>query len=132
MWLSHHWPDEYDRCVRVGGKLVCRRCIVLYPLSLVTAVVAGFFGWPESWDPWLLWLLPLPAVVEFVAEQLRLVRHSPRRLVAVTVPLAIACGRMYVLYLEDQRDELVWSIVSTYLLVCVCAFFIRAFTRRRV
>ena len=130
MWLSHHWPDEYDRCVRVGGRLVCRRCLVLYPLSLVTAVLIGLIGWPEDLDPWLLWLLPLPAVVEFVAEQFKLVRHSPTRLVAVTVPLAIACGRMYVRYLDDQRDELVWSVVATYGLICVGAFFVRSFTRR--
>lgn len=130
MWLSHHWPDEHDRCVRVGDKLVCRRCLVLYPLSLVAALFAGLVWWPEDADGWLLWLLPLPAVVEFVAEQLRLVRHSPRRLVAVTIPLAIACGRMYVLYLDDQRDELVWGVAATYGLICVGAWFIRAFTRR--
>ena len=52
--------------------------------------------------------------------------------IAVTIPLAIACGRMYVRYLEDQRDELVWSVVATYLLVCVSAFFVRAFTRRSI
>lgn len=129
MWLSHHWPDEYDRCVRVRGRLVCRRCLVLYPTSLVAALVAGLVWWPESLDGWLLWVLPLPAVVDFVAEQLRLVRHSPTRLVALTIPLALACGRLYVRYLEDQRDDLVWSVAATYLLVCVVAFFLRAFRR---
>ncbi|HET6663331.1 MAG TPA: hypothetical protein VFG94_03700, partial [Acidimicrobiales bacterium] len=39
--LSHHWPDEYDRCVTVGGRKVCRRCLVLYPTALVSAVVLG-------------------------------------------------------------------------------------------
>ena len=132
MWLSHHWPDEYDRCVVVAGRHVCRRCLVLYPLSLAVALfVAHVASWPERLDPWFLWLLPLPAVVEFVAEQLRLVRHSPRRLVLLTVPLAIACGRLYVRYLEEQRDDLVWSVVVTYGGICIVAGFARAFRPRR-
>jgi hypothetical protein len=133
LWLSHHWPDEYDRCTRVAGRLVCRRCLVLYPVSLVSALVLGLVAsWPERLDPWFLWLLPLPAVLEFVAEQLRLVQHSPRRLVVLTVPLAVACGRLYVRYLDNRGDELVWSVVATYALVCVGAFFLRTFTRRTI
>ena len=69
-------------------------------------------------------------MLEFVAEQLRLVQHSPRRLVVLTVPLAVACGRMYVRYLDDQRDELVWSVAATYGLVCAGSYFLRAFSRR--
>ena len=132
MWLSHHWPDEYDRCVVVGGRHVCRRCLVLYPLSLVAALfVAHVASWPERLDPWFLWLLPLPSVLEFVAEQLRLVHHSPRRLVLLTVPLAVACGRLYVRYLDDTRDDLVWSVVLAYGGACVVAGFVRAFRPRR-
>lgn len=33
-WLSHHHDDEADRCVRVGGVHVCRRCLAMF---------AGFF-----------------------------------------------------------------------------------------
>ena len=40
MWLSHHWPSDYDRCAVVAGRHVCRRCLVLYPLALVAAVPA--------------------------------------------------------------------------------------------
>ena len=132
MWLSHHWPDEYDRCVDVGGRLVCRRCLVLYPTSLVAAVVfAHVASWPERLDPWFLWLLPLPSVLEFVAEQLRFVRHSPRRLLLLTIPLAVACGRLYVLYLRDLRNDLVWSVVLTYGGICLVSWFVRAFRPRR-
>jgi hypothetical protein len=128
LWLSHHWPDEYDRCVTLGGRRVCRRCLVLYPVSFVSALVLGLVAsWPERLDRWFLWLLPLPAVVEFVAEQLVLVRHRPGRMVALTVLLGIACGRLYVRYLDDQRDDLLWQVAVTYLLVCVGAWMLRAF-----
>ena len=132
MWLSHHWPDEYDRCVVVGNRHVCRRCLVLYPTSLVAALVlAHVAAWPSRLDPWFVWLLPVPSVVEFVAEQLRLVRHSPRRLVLLTIPLAAACGSLYVRYLRDQRDDLVWNVVVVYGGACLLAGFARAFRPRR-
>ena len=132
MWLSHHWPDEYDRCAVVGGRHVCRRCLVLYPASLVAAVVlAHVVAWPERLDEWFVWLLPLPSVLEFVAEQLRLVQHSPRRQVLLTFPLAVACGCLYVRYLRDHSDSLVWSVVLTYGGLCLLSWFVRAFRPRR-
>ena len=132
MWLSHHFADEYDRCIVVRGKRVCRRCAVLYPLALVSAVVLGVGAkWPDRLDPWFLWLLPLPAVIEFVGEQLRLVRHSPRRLVALTIPLAVACGGLYGRYLDEPGDDLVWNIVLAYGGACLTAGLLRAFLPRR-
>ena len=35
IWLSHHYPEQYDRCVLVGRKHICRRCMALYPLSFL-------------------------------------------------------------------------------------------------
>ncbi|MBI2710046.1 MAG: hypothetical protein HYX34_10170 [Actinobacteria bacterium] len=128
IWLSHHWPDEYDRCVRLRGRWVCRRCAVLYPVSLVAAVVIGAgLRWPARLDPWFLWLLPLPAVVEFIAEHLRLVRHAPTRLVVLTIPLAVATGRMYVRYLDRPGDRLVWTVVLAYGGACLVAGLLKSF-----
>ena len=80
LWLSHHWPDDYDRCVVVGGRHVCRRCLVLYPLALavalVTVAVGGGFG-PLGTAG--LVLLPLAAVVELWAEGLGTLRNRVGR-----------------------------------------------------
>lgn len=120
MWLSHHWVEDHERCISVRGRMACRRCAVLYPTALLVIVVFGLWlPWPHRFDPWLLWLLPLPAVVELAGEHLGFLRHHPGRLVAVTVPLGIACGRLYVRYLDDVTDGLVLSVVGTYLGLCV-------------
>jgi hypothetical protein len=127
LWLSHHRADEYDRCVLLGGRHVCRRCIVLYPTAIVVGVVLGIAGpWPTELDPWLLWLLPLPSVIEFVLEHRGVIEHSPTRLVAFTIPLAIACARLYQLYLDDAGNDLVWSVVGLYGGICVMAAVFRA------
>jgi hypothetical protein len=128
MWLSHHWPSEYDRCVRMGGKHVCRRCLVLYPMAAAAAALAaGGLTWPSRLDVWFCWLLPLPAVLEFCGEHLGWFRYAFRRQVVLTFALAIACGKLYERYLHHTRDRLTWSIVITYGGICLVAALVRAF-----
>ena len=121
MWLSHHWPDGYHRCAVVAGRHVCRRCLFMYPIAAV-AVVAGIGPWwPRDLDPVLIPLLPLPAVVEFVLDNLGLVRYSPVRQAALTAVGALAAGAGYVRYLDDLGDPVVWTTVVVYGLVCAAA-----------
>ena len=63
LWLSHHDPGAYDRCVVVAGRHVCRRCLVLYPLAFVVLVVAQGSGWSGPTEALALVALPLPAVL---------------------------------------------------------------------
>ena len=122
LWLSHHYPDDYDRCAVVARRHVCRRCLVLYPLAAV-AMAVGLVGspWPDRWDVVLLAVLPLPAVVEFVGEHLGWLTYRPRRQVAVTVPLGLALGIGLARYLGDQGDLAFWAMVLGYGGVCVLA-----------
>jgi hypothetical protein len=131
LWLSHHWPHEYDRCIEVRGRMVCRRCAVLYPVGLLTAAVLGAAGADADTVPaWLLWLLPVPAVAEWTAEHLGWARPSPVRLVAVTVLLALACGALYVRYLDDHTDATVFGVFGVYGTWCVLVAVIGARRRR--
>jgi hypothetical protein len=113
LWLSHHAPDQYDRCLRVGGSQLCRRCAVLYPVALLTTAVS-LAAWPSEIDPWLLVLGPLPAVIEWWLEHLGRITYVPARQVALTVPLGVALGRGFARYFEDPLDPLFWAIVIVY------------------
>jgi hypothetical protein len=131
MWLSHHWPDGYDRCAVVAGRHVCRRCLVLYPVALVAgiAISAGSW-WPHELDAWALWLLPLPGVIEFALDNLGRIAYSPRRQVVLSAMGAVAAGIGYVRYLDDTFDPLVWSVVAVYTTVCVVAAIRGGMARR--
>jgi len=132
MYLAHHWPEEYERCAVVGGMHVCRRCLVLYPLAIVTALaVSTGSWWPHHLDAWALWLLLFAGTVEFVADNLRLVRYSAVRQAALSAPGSVAAGIGYVRYLHDTTDPLVWSVVAAYATACVAAVVVRAVLRRR-
>ena len=86
---------------------------------LLTLMVAAGLGswWPSDADPVLLVLLPLPGTVEFVLESFGLLRYSSTRQLALTVPIAIAIGRLLARYLDDQGDALFWWVVCGYALV---------------
>lgn len=117
LWLSHHWPEDYDRCVRIGRSHVCRRCLVLYPIAFVGMLVLRG-SWPPAADVVVVAILPLPAVIELVLEQAGVLRYRAARQVVVTVPLAVGLGRGFARYLDDQADLLFWGVALGYSAVC--------------
>lgn len=121
MWLAHHYPEDYDRCVVIGRSHVCRRCLALYPLAFVVLGVALAVQPGRAVAIGALALLSLPAVVELVLEQLGVIGYSPRRQVAVTLPLAVGLGAGFAAYLDDQLDPAFWGIVVLYTAICVVA-----------
>lgn len=122
MWLSHHWPDHYDRCAVVAGRHVCRRCLFMYPVAVVAALWAAIGPWwPQDLDVVLIPLLPLPAVVDFVVDNLGLVRYSARRQAALSAVGAVAAGAGYLRYLDRPGDPVVWATVLVYGAVCLAS-----------
>ncbi len=120
LWLSHHYPNEYDRCAVVAGRHVCRRCLVFYPVCFAfTALALAGIRWPVQLDAWLLWLLPVPVVLEWWLEHLGWASYSAARNVALTLICAPAVGVGLARYLEDPGDGLFWWVVATYAVVCL-------------
>ena len=131
MFLSHHWPSRYDRCMVIGGRHVCRRCAVLYPVAVVIAIAAGYgLHWPTRLDPWVFWLLPLPGVIEFVLDAMGAVRYSPSRQIIVSAMLAVAYGKLLWRYSHHPTDPLVWAVVIVDTSICLAASLL-AITLRR-
>jgi hypothetical protein len=129
MWLAHHYPEDYDRCVRIGRSHVCRRCLALYPLAFVVMGVCLAIDPGRGVEIAALALLSLPAVVELVLEQLGVLRYSPRRQVGVTLALAVGLGAGLAAYLDDQLDAAFWAVVIAYSAICLGAVIVG---RRRV
>ncbi|MCC6436937.1 MAG: hypothetical protein IT196_18035 [Acidimicrobiales bacterium] len=114
---AHHPEGERHRCAVVRGRPVCRRCLVLYPLLLavLTAAAAGLLaavptGARNAW----LWLLPLPAALEYSAEAFGLVRYEARRQVAVTVLQAMGGGAGFAWELLEPGTVTFWQAVLLY------------------
>lgn len=120
LWLSHHYPHEYDRCIQVGDRHICRRCSVFYPaaFAVMFAALVGL-RWPGTWDPWLLWLLPVPVVTEWTLEHLGVIRYSASRNTTLTLICAPAVGVGLARYMAAPADTLFWTVVASYAVICV-------------
>lgn len=127
MWISHHFPEDYDRCVVIGRSHVCRRCLVIYPIAFVVMAVllaTGAAAGPTMRI--LLVVLPLPAVVEFVLEHLGACSYSPARQVTVSVGLGLGLGVGFATYLRHPSDLWFWGVVVLYTAVCLASVLIGA------
>ena len=127
IWLSHHQPAEYDRCVVIRGRHVCHRCLLIWPVVYVVmfAALAGI-RWPRALDWPLLILLPVPAAVEFVLEHFHQIPYNRSLQTKVTIPMAIALGVGFERYLRDQNDSLFWGCTIIYSAIYVAAAYIGA------
>lgn len=131
MFLSHHWPSRYDRCVQISGRHICRRCIILYPVAVLVAFATGAgLSWPTRYDPWVFWLLPLPGVIEFMLDALGAVGHRPIRQIVVSAMLAVAYGKILWRYSHHPGDGLVWAVVITDTSLCLFSVLVAAALRR--
>jgi hypothetical protein len=120
MWLSHHWPEEYDRCVTLAGRHVCRRCLWFYPVCFATTLLSlAGLHWPVGADPWILWLASVPVVIEWWAEHRDWIAYSSRRQIVTSVLVAPAVGRGLARYLAHPGDHLWWAVVLTYAAICL-------------
>ncbi len=125
LWLSHHYPEDYDRCVRVGKTHLCRRCMALYPVA-VAVMLAGLLAGPGfSNEGWVaaatLLVLPLPAVGELVLEHLGVLSYKPARQVGTTLLAGAGLGLGFARYLRHPSDLLFWGVVATYGGICLAA-----------
>lgn len=124
--LSHHQPDQFDRCIQVGKAHICRRCSVLYPVAFaIMALSLSGYIWSGSLDPILLFVLPIPVTVEFVLEHLGVLSYRKIRQIATTLIAAPALGHGLARYLEAPKDRLFWQMVLVFGGICGVSVLVR-------
>ena len=122
LWYSHHHVEQYDRCVQIGKRHVCRRCVVLYPLVLLSTAALMALG--VSIVPILvlgMWILPLPMTLDWIAEYLGQVRYSPSRQILLTALAAPALGCAFALHLQQAFSPVALAPMTLYVLLCCAA-----------
>ncbi len=113
-WLfAHHPPSERDRCFQFRGIRFCRRCTVLYPFTVLVLILQfTSLRFSPFVRPWIF-LSALPATLEFMLERLDLIAYSPRRVLGVTMLLAVALGTGFAEYLRNPFSLPFWAMVFT-------------------
>jgi hypothetical protein len=117
LFLAHHWPEHYsERCFRLAGVPLCRRCSALYPLGFLIAFTTaiGYGPWPNGWDPAAIWMLCLPASLAFVGEMLGWFRYSVRWQVGTTLVAAMAFGKALGYELIERWSSEFWGPIAIF------------------
>lgn len=86
VWLSHHSEHEADRCLRVRGVHVCRRCAAMF-VGFIPAVALLLSPWRhglQAGDLGLVLALTIVAGIEFAQVATGRVPYSPRRVLVLS------------------------------------------------
>ena len=71
MLVSHHPPCDYDHTFRIGTLRICTRCAGITLGGIASISVLVVFGPLHGIIPlWTPFLLPIPAVVDFITHEL--------------------------------------------------------------
>jgi hypothetical protein len=86
VWLSHHSEHEADRCTRIGGAHVCRRCLAMFAGFVPTAVllVSPWRDDLQAGDLGLVLALTIVAGLEFAQVARGQMPYSARRVLALS------------------------------------------------
>lgn len=85
-WLSHHTAGEADRCVRIGERHVCRRCLAMFA-GFVPALALLLSSWRDdlqAGEMGMVLALTLLAGAEFVQVTRGRMPYSPRRVLVLS------------------------------------------------
>lgn len=85
VWLSHHSEHEADRCVRIGGAHVCRRCLAM-SAGFVPALLLLLSPWRDdlqAGDIGLVLALTIAAGLELAQVARGQMPYSARRVLVL-------------------------------------------------
>lgn len=142
-WLSHHPPDEYDRCYRIAGVHVCARCLGTYPLMFAAIAVQLGLHFPleHPLDVPAVIASTLPATIDWAIG--RMVRRGPSRAqaadqqagrfrphrfsnawrTATGMLLGLALGRTLFIHLQHPFPPVLLAQGGLVILVALPVFF---------
>jgi uncharacterized membrane protein len=133
LWISHHRPEHYGRCVRLAGLHVCARCLGVYPmlfaaLALQIAFRAALRG---PWDPWMALALPVPALVDWALGRFRPASGTNARRLLTGALLGASLARTLYLHLRWPGHPLAMAQFLALLAAAVVVEGARLWRRRR-
>lgn len=103
LWLSHHYGCDADRCVRVGSRHVCRRCLAML-VGFVPATLVLLSSWSDdlqAGDVGLVLAFTIVAGLEFVQVVRRRSPYSARRVLVLSPPVGAVLAWLGVTGVRD-------------------------------
>ena len=131
-WLSHHPPEEFDRCYRFGSLHVCARCLGTYPTMLLGIALQLVFRAPleHPLDVPLGVALVLPATLDWAGGRFDPHRFSNGWRKATGVLLGLGLARSLFIHLQ-QPFPLVLIVQALVVTGVAVPVILTAYRRKR-
>lgn len=128
MVIAHHYPQDYDRCymLRIGGAAFpfCARCTALYPVCIVFLVLQfTLLKIPTVFDPLFLFILPLPAFIEWGLRKANAIKSSNLARFITGILFGAGLSRGFYYYLRNPLHPLAWA-QGLFFLICFSVILI--------
>ena len=107
-WLSHHREDHAERCLRVGGWHLCRRCLALWPACFAVLVAGVVHGWDVAGVGELAGWLVLP-MAEYAWVHAGAGNYAAWRVWPLGALLGAGLGRAFHRYVLEPADPVAWG-----------------------
>ncbi|MBK7858354.1 MAG: DUF2085 domain-containing protein [Archangiaceae bacterium] len=130
-WLSHHHPDELNRCYRFGALHVCARCLGTYPVLFAVFLLQFALRAPLTLahEVPVVLALTAPALADWAWGRFRPEGGSNGWRTLTGIALGVALGRT--LFVHVQRPLPPALLAQLGLVTAVAGPVILATYRRR-
>lgn len=131
-WLSHHPPEELDRCYRFGSLHLCARCLGTYPVIFagIAAQLALHFPLAHPLDVPLCIALVLPATIDWALGRFEPHRFSNGWRTLTGVLLGLGLARSLFIHLQRPLPPALLGQVIVVTVIALPVIF-TAYRRKR-
>ena len=128
--VSHHGPEEAHHCYRLPlpgqPRLVCARCLGLYPTLLLMVIFESTVFRFESEYRWLLSFgLVAPAVIDWARGMLFRVRGSNAVRSLTGVLGGAGMGLAFSDYFRDSSSGHFWALIGVLAFLIALVWWVR-------
>jgi uncharacterized membrane protein len=126
-WLSHHHPDELDRCYSFAGLHICARCLGTYPVLFFFMAFQFKNHWPLIWelDVPIGVALVAPATLDWAYARFKPHAFSNPWRTLTGVLLGLGLGRSLFIHLQKPLPEVLLAQGAFVLTVVAVTFAVR-------
>jgi uncharacterized membrane protein len=121
--LSHHYPEEYNRCIKVTFRkkeyYLCARCFGYFSSFFVLLLISFFFNSLFVQIDWiLLYILPSFAIIDWALTKFHINNGTNKSRYITGFLLGITGSRLIYLFLNNPINyKIYYTIIPYFLLI---------------
>ena len=123
MLVSHHPPCQFDRTFKILNIRFCVRCTAILLGILFYVFLLSYIALPESFNLLIGFILPIPAILNFILNELGFLINSNLKRLITGLLLGISIGILIKGFLKGDLilgfAILTWIIILEFIVVLI-------------